>query len=413
MALSRTNTPVLSKIKIGSQIYYIKDAELQALVDTYKGAVNYEVDTTFSDSSDNLATSSAIADYVASQITSLSGAMHFEGTFETQPDASGYENGDVILVGTAEYVCYNGAWHLFGDEGVYATITGVEEKYVQKTLTIAGIDMADAITADELKTALGLGALAYKDSASGTISGVVTGVSDITYTPAGTISVSTTAGSDTVTSTGTYTPIGTVSGSTIASGSVAIAADESGYQVTGTVSAPTITVTPAKTTVPNVTDVGTLPSYTAGSYTAPSVKEATSAFATEGVTAAIDGDDAEMLVFSTAGTSNALTSTGFDAGSYTAPTYTAGTLPTLGTAISVVNGITSAEASTPTFTGGKIGATFTGKEAAIDAEFAGTQGSLSVEGTYKTIDSASASFTGTEATLTHKVTTEAKTVTVS
>lgn len=403
----------LSKVKIGDSIYYLKDAAVRTLLDTYGDAVTYNVDTTFDSTSSDLATSAAIAAYVTSSVTDIAGAMHFEGVKDAVPtDNSGYSAGDVILVGTAEYVFDGTTWNLFGDEGVYATVAGVEASYVKKTLTIAGIDLEDAITAAEIKTALGLGALAYKDSASGTITGVVTGVGDVTYTPAGTVKISTTAGSDTVTSTGTYTPGGTVSGTTTASGSVAIAADESGYQVTGTVSAPSVTVTPSKTSVPNVTSVGTLPTYTAGSYKAPSVQEVTSAFATEGVTASIDSEDAEMLVFSAAGTSTAVTSTGFDAGSYTAPTYTAGSLPTLGDAISVVDGISDASASVPTFTGGKIGATFTGSSAAINATFAGTQANLEVSGTYKTLDSASATFAGTEATLKHTVTTESKTVTV-
>lgn len=50
------------------------------------------------------------------QITGLSGAMHFEGVKESVPeDVSGYESGDVIIVGNKEYVFNGTAFVEFGD----------------------------------------------------------------------------------------------------------------------------------------------------------------------------------------------------------------------------------------------------------------------------------------------------------
>ena len=413
MAYTYENLPVLSKVKIGDIVYYLKDADVRKILDTYGSAVTYNVDTTFNKDSDNLATSKAVATFLENAITGLSGAMHFAGIKEELPASA--NNGEVVIVGTAEYVWSNdksgsAGWILIGDEGVYATISGVEAAYVKKTLTIAGINLEDAITADELKTALGLKALAYKDSASGTIEGVVTGVKDAKYTPAGSVAVTLNHTSTAMTSTGSFTPAGSVSGNVTAAGTVAIARDDvNGVAVSGSISAPTITITPSTTEVQHIDSLGTLPSYTAAQYTAPSVAEAKAKFASEGIVASVNGEE---LVLTAAGKADALTATGFDAGSYVAAEFNAGALPTLGAVQTVVTGIASATSSAPVFTGDKFGATFSGSEVAIAASFSGQEGTVNVSGNYEKVGVESASFTGTEATISHEVTTGSKSVTV-
>lgn len=416
MANIYSNTPVLSKVKIGSEIYWLKDADVRAILDTYKGAVAYDVDTTFSKDSENLATSKAIAAYLAGEIAGLTGAMHFIGVKSADEFANGTlagAAGDVIIVGTTEYV-YDGAkWVEIGDEGVYQTIAGAEAKFVQKTFTIADIDMQDNITAAELKTALGLAALAYKDSASATLTDYATGINGADYTPAGTVGVVLNHTSTAMASSGTFTPAGTVSGNVTAAGTVSIARDDAnGTAVSGTVSAPAITVTPITAQIQHINSVGALPSYTAAQYVAPSVAESSAKFASEGLVAALDDTDTEMLVFSAAGTASALTGTGFNAGSYTAASFDAGALPTLGDAQTIVTGIEKAEATAPTFTGDKFGATFAGSQVAIAADFAGTEGNVSVSGNYDKAGVESTSFTGTEATITPELVVGNKTITV-
>lgn len=415
MAFTYKNAPVLSKLKIGDSIYFLKDAELRAIVDAFGDAVSYSVDKTFNPASENLATSAAIANHIQTAVAGLAGAMHFIGVKDALP-ATGV-NGDVVIIGTAEYVYFEDGneetsnWHLVGDEGVYATIAGVEAEYVKKTLTIAGIDLKDAITADELKAALGLGALAYKNNASGSIT-TIDEVKIADHTPAGNVSVTVEHTSTAMTSSGTYTPAGSVSGTTTAAGSVTLERNENGIQVTGTVSAPTITVTPNTAEVQHIDSLGQLPSYTAAQYVAPSVNESKSAFASEGIVAAVDAEDAEMLVFSAAAKSDAIVGTGFNAGSYTAAEFNAGALPTLGTAQTVVTGIASATASAPAFTGDKFGATFAGQEAAITASFAGQEGAVNVSGNYDKATSAPATFEGAAASVTVELVKSAKTITV-
>ena len=413
MAYTYENLPVLSKVKIGDVVYYLKDADVRKILDTYGSAVTYNVDTTFNKDADNLATAKATAAYLEKAIAGLTGAMHFIGVKEALPESA--TNGDVVIVGTAEYVWSDqksgsAGWILIGDEGVYATISGVEAAYVKKTLTIAGIDLADAITADELKNALGLKALAYKDSASGTIEGVVTGVKDATYTPAGSVEVTLNHTSTAMASTGSFKPAGTVSGNVTAAGTVAIARDDAnGVQVSGSISAPTVTVTPATDSIKKVTSVGTLPTKAADTFV-PNGDDQFTAGSQAAWSASVDNN--ETLSFSF--TANTLpTFTQGAKASYTEGAFTQGTLPTLAEAgTTVVTGITKAEASAPVFTGDKFAATFSGSEVAIAATFAGQEGTVNVSGNYDKAGVKSAEFTGAEATISHEVTTGNKTVTV-
>ena len=416
MAYTYENLPLLSKVKVGSQVYYLKDAEVRKILDTFGNVVTYNVDTTFNAESANLATSKAVATYLESAIAGLTGAMHFIGVKEELPASAA--NGDIVIVGSAEYVWSDekaggAGWILIGDEGVYATIAGSDAKYVPMTRTIAGLDLKSDLTVMQLQNALGLKALAYKDSASGTITDIVTGVEDAKYTPAGNIENTVSHTSTTMNAQGSFTPAGTISGNVTAAGTVAIARDDAnGTAVSGTVSAPTVTVTPVTAQVQHIDSLGQLPSYTAAQYVAPSVAESKGQFASEGLVAALDETDTEMLVFSAAGKSDALVATGFNAGSYTAAEFNAGALPTLGAAQTVVTGIEKAEASAPVFTGDKFGATFAGTNVAISADFAGTAGNVEVSGNYDKATSVAGAFTGTEATISHNVTTGSKSVTV-
>ena len=422
---------VLSKIKVNNAIYDLKDAAARADLATMLGnqaakalgtAAWLDSVGTVAEGGTNLPTAGAVHAAIQAAVADLAGAMHFRGVVTKNEGESDLEalarvitdaeNGDIAIIGVKEYV-YNGSvWQELGDESIYLTIATAAETYVAKTRTIAGIDLQDDITAEEIKTALGLKALAYKDTASATLTDYATGIEDAKYTPAGSVEVTLSQTSTAMQSSGSFKPAGTVTGTTTAAGTVSIAKADDGTQISGTVSAPTITVTPATAQVQHIDSVGTLPSYTAAQYTAPSVAESKSSFATEGVVATMDGTDVEMLVISAAGKSDALTGTGFNAGSYTAAQFNAGSLPTLGEAQTVVTGITKAEASAPVFTGDKFGATFAGTKADIAATFVGTDGNVTVSGNYDKAGVQSTGFTGTEATIAHTLLKGNKTVTV-
>lgn len=205
-----------------------------------------------------------------------------------------------------------------------------------------------------------LGALAYKNSASGTYTpaGTVsqpsfTGSSaSVTieatdsatgnYQPKGTVSQPTFSGSS-MTSSGSFTPAGSVSVSTNATvnktATVAPAATgEATYTPAGSVSAPTISVASAgsTTTVNSITAVGSLPSFTA-------------TVASETLTMG----------------------------------WNAGTLPTKGSNTTVKTGDASYSASQPSFSGTGV-RLVTGNIAVpstYTASFTGNEGSVSVSGT--------------------------------
>ena len=424
MAQNYTNTPVLSKVKIGEQTYWLKDADVRAILDGFGTIVTYNVSTSALDVNESIPNAGQIKAYLETQIAGLTGAMHFAGIITREAEESDLDAiervitspkaGDVVVMEdtTAEYIYDGEEWREVGTEGIYLTIASAATQYVPKGFTIAGVDMQDNITDAELRTALGLGALAQKDSATTTLTDYANGITGASYTPAGTVSVTLSQTATEVASSGVFTPAGTVSGNVTATGTVAIAADnENGFQVTGTVAAPTITVTPVTASIRGVTNAGTLPSYTPASYTAPSVSEAKSTFATAGITAAMDDSDTEMLVISAAPTGTALTSTGFNAGSFTDGKFNEGALPTLAEPTNVMTGA-SATASAPAFTGGKIAATFTGTQAAISATFAGTEGDVEVTGNYDKAGVQTSTFSGTEATITPTLKTGNKEVTV-
>ena len=156
------------------------------------------------------------------------------------------------------------------------------------------------------------------------------------------------------------------------------------YTPAGTVTVSNVTVTPSNVSVATVTDAGTAYQLQAGSMTQGA--DTKSAFATAGVTVAIDENDSEMLVFNDAATAQAVTASGTV--TYVDPSLT-GALPTFGSQ-SVVSGISSASA---------------------EASFSGTGTVLSASPAYTTTDATvtqptfTASFEGTSKSVTPAVAT--------
>lgn len=383
-------TNLLSKVQVSGTTYYLKDAEVREVLDKLTKAAFTQLSNGKVDSTDvGLVTGAQVAE----AIKELNGAMHF-----VDASAPGYKpkNGDVKIEGTKEYVYVNGDWKELGDEGFH----------VIKTTEIAGIQIQSGITAetlanalsDKLKTSLGLGALAYADTASG--SGKVATIDSIELnklTVAGNATV--TSKDATVSSSGEYTPEGeiaitgnVVSGATFVKST---AEDQDGVIITGTVSAPAITVTPTAKTITHqvVENAGTPASWTGATYTAPSLGAASkSQFATNGVVANISESDHEMLVFTSAATSDALIAQGdFSAGSVNFGTFNGGSMPTFKNATETVLGsVEAALASAPQFTGDKFKVSTSSAANGLTAKFTGTQATLNVSGIYQKAESEAA-----------------------
>ena len=389
MAQSYTHTPVLSKVKLGNTVYYLKDADVRAILDTFGNSVTYSVDDAIADNGAGLVTADQVYDFVNRQIGAVGDILNLlsetDHTAVTTPHA-----GDFVVEEDGSEWLYDGAaWRIVGSESAY----------VLKTTTIAGVDLQDNVTAAELKTALGLKALAYKDNGSISIS-TVDSINSFSSGKAGSYNVSST----TVSVPATYdaldvTPAGSV---TITAGTAAAASydkttsvtvstaspagDSSGnYTPSGSVSITDITVTPATGNVATVTNAGTAYQLTAGSVS--QAADSTSTIAIEGMVATVGtGEEAETLILTAAGTNDAVTAAG--AVTYTAPSLS-GSLPTFGTQ-AVVTGISSASAS----------ASFSGDDVLISA----TPSSTATAATM-TQPTFTGSFSGTSKTVTPTVAT--------
>lgn len=177
-----------------------------------------------------------------------------------------------------------------------------------------------------------LKALAFKDNASAS------------YTPGGSVSQPTFTGTkETISSK--FTPAGTVA--------ISKGTGTANYTPAGTVSKPTVTVEMNTASVKPFGSAGTLPSCTLPS-----------------MSATVSGETLAL--------------------SWSAGSFSAGSLPTAGTAVTVATTVKTATASQPTFTG-------TGAE--LIATFTGTQGTASTEYTPKGTVS-KPTFTGTGTTIT-------------
>ncbi len=365
MAQSYTHTPVLSKVRLGNTTYYLKDADVRAILDTFGNVVTLDKALTIAENGTGLVDAGLVYDYVNDVLGDIGEALNLLSASDHE-DVANPEAGDFVVESDGSEWLYDGTgWREIGSENAY----------VVKTQQIAGIDMQDNITVAELQAALGLKALAYKDNGSVAIT-TVDSINDISAAAAGSYNVASTA----VSVPATYdsldvTPAGSVevSAATAAAASydkttgvtVAAAAPAEGalanYTPAGSVSITNVTVTPATGSAASVTDQGQAYQLTDGSVS--QAQDTLAAFATEGMIASVGtGEDNETLIIASASTASAVTAAG--AVTYTAPVLS-GSLPTFGS-VSVVTGITSASA-TASFSGDGVVLSATPTYSATDA----------------------------------------------
>ena len=501
----------ISKIKLANgTTVTIKDAKGRADMTTILGGHTLEalgaaawkaVAAEVNGGGAGLPTAEAVKSYVDSQV----GQIH---SFDVVIDPAGTANGPSVTASAdtmykiymvadegasagfyVEWItirsgakgAYTYAWEKIGS--TKTDLTG----YVSKETTIAGIALDKNISVADLRTALGLGAMAYADKASGsgtvqtidsitmkevTVAGnaaVTSKVADATltkanYTPAGTITGSAISGgsinvtlkdsatkTEAVLGTSEFTPTGTIAakqgGSFSALKTASFGAAEDGVQIEGTVSAPAISLTAADKTFATGLTGGSKASFTEGAFTpaaiqdgfytagvaaswtgkdyvAPTMGEATkAAFASEGVTAAIDPEDAECLTFTNAATAQAVTAQGtFNAGKVDFGTFNGGSATVIDTTRffggskaadkfvanelqSVATGKVSevsaaALANAPVFTGKKYAVATTADTALKDVAFTATNSATIVDKVeYVKPEIDTATFTGTAANL--------------
>lgn len=389
----------ISKLNVAGQEYDLKDADSRTKLATLLNnkaaqalgtAAFVNTANTVSKDGINVPTEAAVATAIANAVKDLEGAIHFRGVFESLDEITDPKSGDVAIVGVKEYIYDGSKWNELGDETIYLTIATAQKDYVQKTTTIAGIDLQDNITAAEVKEALDLDSMAYAATASGKIS-TIDSIDDITVAKAGEYTVSGTA----VSVPQTYseldvTPAGSVevkagtaaaatyqkANSATISAVVAGDGQTANYTPAGSVTLPsfTSTVTPTKEAVATVTSAGTGYTITDGSVSKGT--DTTDNFATAGVVASVED---EVLIFTAATTAAAVTSSAEP--QYTAPVLS-GALPTFGTKDVMVSAtVATAKDGDATFsgTGAVIGASLgyetadaTVTQPTFTAEFSGT-----------------------------------------
>lgn len=394
MAYTYTNTPVVAKVKVGDDYYWLKDRDVRAILDTFNNTtVTSAVAAGVSDNNSNLVTAAQVKSYVDTQIGAVN-SFSIE-VVNTLPTASANTMYKIYLIPAPnsfnqnvkdEYITLqngsNYTWEQIGSTEIDLS------SYLTENASVAGVSFGSnkAITADDLKEALGLGGFAYVDEAVGELDNYPTGINSFNYTPEGSINVTLNQTPTAITSTGNFTPAGNVTGSVTAAGNVSVAKNNTSgaFQVSGSCSQPTTTVTlNSSSFLSSVKTAGTVPSFTEGAFTPASLTYAASdAFAKSGVTATIgSGEDAETLVFTAAATGTASVISAFSGGSKAADTFNAGEMPTFNSNNAAIS-VNSATTTAPNFTGDKFDLSFAGSETAINATFEGTQGNVSVSGNY-------------------------------
>ena len=239
-----------------------------------------------------------------------------------------------------------------------------------------------------------LKALAYKDSAAGTVAGQTISGIKANGQSAGSITVELEQSEHAMNSTGKYTPAGNVTGTVQTAGSIAVTAKHEDVAATLTkgdyTPAGEVSVALSGNSFNAITGVGTQASFVEGAFTPATLNhEAVSAnYVEDALVGSVDEN--ECLIFTAAATKalSASKVNSFNGGSKDADQFTANSLPTM--AAQTV-GVQSAS-----FTGTKAAevlvtgvsykkadidtATFTGATVDIAASFAGTEGDIAVAG---------------------------------
>ena len=244
------NDNVLSKVKFGNTTYYLKDAAVRSIMDTFGNVVTLDKANSITSNGTGLVDAQTVYNYVGQQVGTLGQVLNLRSESD-HTTISNPQTGDFVVESDHKEWLYDGtAWRVVGDES----------SYVLKTTEIAGVDLANDITKAELQEALELGALAYKDSGSVKVT-TIDSFNSMTVADAGTYNVSSTPVSVPATySALDVTPAGSVSieaGTAAAASydkvsSVAISAappvegtSVANYTPSGSVSVTNVTVTPS------------------------------------------------------------------------------------------------------------------------------------------------------------------------
>lgn len=457
-----TDNGLLSKIQIGGKTYEVKDLIARENIGTLSAGLDKVAGDlaalSYVKATGQFADDAAIKSYVDAQVGAINKFdVHVLGDGEELPAASAntmyilYLKPDAdsasgayveyITVRSGEEDAYTYAWEAIGSTKMDVTGFVTSEALTEALKPYA---TTAEVEADIKEVTDGLGALAAKDSASGTVAGQTISGVKASGQSAGSINVALEQSEHAMNSTGKFTPAGSVTGTVAVDGEIAVtakyaAADatltKGDYTPAGTVSADfTHAATPATLTKADytpagevsvalsgatfnaITGVGTQASFTEGTFTPAALDYAAADYsvAKEGIVGSVDEN--ECLIFTAAGVEaiSASKINSFTGGSKAADQFVANSLPTMteqvvgvqsasftGTkaAEALVTGVSYDKAALANlaFAGTKAEqvlvtgvsyqkadidqATFTGSTVDIAATFAGTEGDVAVAGT--------------------------------
>ena len=447
---------LLSKIQIGGKTYEIKDLIARENIGTLSAGLDKVAGDlaalSYVKATGQFADDAAIKSYVDAQIGTINKFdVHVMLEGEELPTASAetmyvlYLKPDADSASGAyvEYITVKNG-EVYSWEAIGSTKMDVTGFVTSEALTEALKPYAKSedVAADIKEVTDGLGALAAKDNATGTVAGQTISGVKASGQSAGSINVALEQSEHAMNSTGKFTPAGNVTGTVAVDGEIAVtakyaAADatltKGDYTPAGTVSADfTHAATPATLTKADytpagevsvalsgatfnaITGVGTQASFKEGAFTAATLDYTAADYsvAREGIVGAVED---ECLTFTAAGLEaiSASKINSFNGGSKVADEFTANSLPTMAEQVvgvqsasftgtkateALVTGVSYDKAALANlaFAGTKAegalvtgvsyqkadidAATFTGRTVDINATFAGTEGDLAVAG---------------------------------
>ena len=96
MAQTYTHTPVLSKVKLGNTTYYMKDADVRAILDTFGNVVTLDKALTVTADGTGLVDAALMYDYVGRQVGAIGQALNLLSASDHE-DVENPQAGDFVV----------------------------------------------------------------------------------------------------------------------------------------------------------------------------------------------------------------------------------------------------------------------------------------------------------------------------
>ena len=96
MAQTYTHTPNLSKVKLGNTTYYMKDADVRAILDTFGNVVTLDKALTVTADGTGLVDAALMYDYVGRQVGAIGQALNLLSASDHE-DVENPQAGDFVV----------------------------------------------------------------------------------------------------------------------------------------------------------------------------------------------------------------------------------------------------------------------------------------------------------------------------